>query len=276
MRNLFAFLLRYNLVLLFIILMGAGIGMYFSHNSYQRSILLQSTTAFTGGVNDMGNTITQYFNLREANIRLAEENAQLRALIEMKQDTLPEYTFPDSITEGQYKYIPAQVISNTVNKKYNYMMLDKGREEGIKPDQGVISSKGVVGIITHVSSHYSSALSLVNLNTQISACLKGTEEIGRISWDGSDYSYSNLLDIPTHISVIKGDTVLTSGYSHIFPRDLAIGIVDSVSYQTGDHFYNIRIRLAENFNGLYHVYVIENSAIDSLLHLEKQNERTSR
>ncbi len=270
MRNLFAFLIRYNLVILFVLLMGASIWMYLSYNSYQRSRLLQSTTSFTSRVTEINKEISQYFHLKEANIQLTEENALLRSLLSLPQDSIvvDKYT--------PINYISAQVISNSVNRKYNYLMLDKGRQDGIKPDQGVVSTKGVVGIITEVSRNYSSAISLININSQISARLKNTKEIGRITWDGDDYRHIMLMDIPTHSIVSKGDTVVTSGYSHIFQADIPIGVVDSVSLQSGDHFYNIRLKLAENFNALYNVYVIDIKAADTLNHLRDINRKEQR
>lgn len=271
MRNLFAFLLRYNLVILFVILMGSSIWMYLSYNSYQRSRLLQSTAAFTSRVTEINDAVTQYFNLTDANEQLAEENARLRNLLSLPMDSI---SVADTTTP--LNYIHARVISNSVHRKYNYLLLDKGSEQGVKTDQGVVSSKGVVGIITEVTKNYSSAISLVNLNSQISARLKNTREIGRITWDGDDYRHTMLMDIPTHTIVNKGDTVVTSGYSHIFEADIPIGTVDSVSLQSGDHFYHIRLMLAENFNALYNVYVIDNHAIDTLLYLEGQNERQQR
>jgi len=263
MRNLFAFLLRYNLFIIFTILMGVSIWMYLSYNSYQRSRLLQATASFTARVTEINDGIGRYFNLSEANQQLSEENAQLRTLLAAHSDTINIADTSDAI-----KYIPARVISNSFNRKYNYFIIDKGRAHGVRPDQGVVSTKGVVGIITEVTKNYSSAISLINLNTQISARLKNTLEIGRIIWEGEDPYHTQLLDIPTHIVVNKGDTIVTSGYSHIFSADIPIGIVDSVSFQSGDHFYNIRIKTAENFNALYHVYVINNPDSDTLQYLE--------
>lgn len=274
MHNLFAFLIKNNLILIFILLMSVSIWMYLNFNSYQRNRLLQGTTQITGGVNNSVHNITTYLHLKEANTQLAEENAYLRSRMFQEFDTTITPLIADTSTN--FTYISAKVISNSVNRKYNYFMLNKGRAEGIMEDQGVISSKGVVGIITEVSEHYSSAISLINLNCQISARLKNTNEIGRLTWLGEDYKTTSLQDIPTHIKVNKGDTVFTSGYSHIFQDNLLIGTVDSVGFQAGDHFYNITIRLSENFNALYHVYAIDNINKDTIKKLTHLNEMHSR
>lgn len=270
MRNLLAFLIKNNLILIFILLMSVSIWMYLNFNSYQRNRLLQATTQITGSVNNSVNNITTYLNLKQANIQLAEENAYLRSRMHQEADTSLTPLIADTATA--FTFISAKVISNSVNRKYNYFMINKGRAEGIMQDQGVVSSKGVVGIITEVSEHYSSAISLINLNCQISARLKNTNEIGRLTWLGDDYKTTSLQDIPTHIKVNKGDTVITSGYSHIFQDNLLIGTVDSVSFQSGDHFYNITIKLAENFNALYHVYTINNIHKDTIENLTRLNE----
>ncbi|NCD41974.1 MAG: rod shape-determining protein MreC [Bacteroidia bacterium] len=274
MRNLFAFLLRHHLILLFIVLMGMSLGMYFSNNSYQHNRLLKATTAFRGHINEQVFSVTQYLHLNQQNKILTKENARLRTFLALQDNTAMQW--PADSNPHRMHYIPAKVISNSVNKKYNYLMLDKGRAQGIKPDQGVISSQGVVGIVTHVAENYSSVISLINLNCQISARLKNTREIGRIVWPGNSYHSTELLDIPTHITVNTGDSVITSGYSHIFPENLLIGVVDQVEWQPGDHFYHISLKLAENFNALYHVYAIEIHEADTLRWLNTINEMEER
>ena len=165
---------------------------------------------------------------------------------------------------GKLKYISAKVISNSVQKRNNYFMVDKGRAEGVKKEMGVITSDGIVGIITDVSDHFSSGISILHKDSRISGRIKKNQHLVNVSWNGVNYRIGKLEDIPTHVELQPGDTIITSGNSHIFPEGILIGTVDKV-YDTQQLFKSADIRFSVDYNRLYFVYIIESMEREEIL-----------
>lgn len=216
--------------------------------------------------------VINYFRLTSINNELAEENAQLRqSLLNRPQDVYGEESAIFSTDSAQYAIRPARVIRNSVNKQHNYITLDKGLRNGVKIDMGVITSDGVVGVINHVSESYSTAISVLNRQWNISAKLKRNEYFGSLSWNGIDYQSAQLNEIPFHVEIEIGDTVVTSGYSAIFPPGLMLGIVEGFSKEGGDNFYSIQVRLSVDFHSLAYVEILENRKRPEIEMLQKLN-----
>jgi len=214
--------------------------------------------------------MADYFSLRRENKRLVEENVLYRN--QLKRDwtirDFEEFTIQDSAYKQLYTYIEASVINNSVNKNHNYIILDKGRENGIEPDMAVISEKGVVGIVKSVSENFSTVLSVLNLNFRVSGKFKNQKYFGPVTWNGRDPGVVLLNEILHHVPVNRGDTIVTSGYSYIFPEGIAIGKVKN--YSLKGNFYRIEIDLFTNFRNLSQVYVVKNLQKQELLELEEQ------
>jgi rod shape-determining protein MreC len=175
----------------------------------------------------------------------------------------------------KYAYISARIISNSVNQQQNYLTLDKGSEDGIRPDMGIISAGGVAGIITNVSPSYSTGLSLLNTRWNVSAKLSKNNYFGSLVWDGKNYREALLNEIPFHVDVAVGDTIVTSGFSSFFPEGITLGTVESFAKPGGDSFYTIRVKLSVDFKSLSYVEVIENNKkaeIDAINKLNSGNE----
>jgi len=175
----------------------------------------------------------------------------------------------DTLYRQQYQILSAHVISNTTNISANYLQLDKGKLQGVDKDMAVISPSGVVGIVVNASQNFSWVMSLINKETRISARVKKNGQIGTIAWEGGSYLNAALKDIPTHVRIARGDTIVTSGYSHIFPQGEIIGIIKDVEIKPGEHFYNISVRLGVDFNSLALVYVIKNLLREEQIKLEE-------
>jgi rod shape-determining protein MreC len=184
-----------------------------------------------------------------------------------ESDTTPGY---QGLEPGKYKFIPARVINNTVNKQYNYFTLNKGSRQGIMPDQGIIAENGVVGVINNVSDSYSTGISLLNKRLKISAKIKKNNYFGSISWEGPSYRYVQLNEIPPHVEVAYGDTIVTSGSSTYFPEGIMIGTVESCEIKGGDSFYTIRVKLAVDFKSITFVNVIQNYDKAEIMMLESR------
>ena len=241
-------------------------------NNYQKAKYLNSSNRITASIYNSFNSVVNYFELGKTNRELAHENAILKSFLQSD----PHIKFsPDSVIYDMseiysaFRFISARVINNSVNKPSNYITLNKGRKHGISPDQGIISSDGIVGVITQVSESYSMGLSLLNQRWSVSAKLKKSDFLGSLSWRDNEYRVADLMEIPFHIELAHGDTIVTSGYSSIFPEGIMIGIIQSFERPEGGNYYDIKVKLSTNFKALTFVEVIDNLDITEIDKLEK-------
>ncbi len=260
MQNLFRFLRRYYFIFLFLFLEGVSILFMVKTSYYQSSAIVLRGNKIAGNIMKSYSSVTDYFSLKEANRLLAEENAKLHSQIENSyiKYTQNEFIHSDTVYKLQYKYIEAEVIQNSVNKRNNYLMLNKGSDYGIKPDMAVISSTGIVGIVAEVSKHFSIVMSVLHSDSRHSVKLRRTNVTGTLLWEGRDYRKGTFIDVPTTHKLYKNDTVVTSGFSQDFPEGIPVGYVHKISHNSGSGFYTVDIGLATDFNKISHVYVITN------------------
>lgn len=281
MRSLFRYLLKNYAFVLFISLEIIAFIMIFNNNKYQRAQYLNSANRVTGSIYNSFNSVVHYFELAEVNEKLSAENAQLKTLL--FNDSV-DYKAPDSVItanynlDSSYLFIPARVINNSVNNPHNYITLNKGRKHGIFPDQGIVAANGIVGVVIDVSEKYAVGLSVLNRRWSISAKLKNTGYFGSLYWRGSDYQVAGLMEIPFHVDVEQGDTVVTSGYSSVFPEGIMIGTIHSFDKAEGENYYNIDVKLSTDFKSLSHVEVVKNlnrQEIEELEIVNGSNERVN-
>lgn len=273
MRGLLRFLLKNYAFLLFLLLEVVSFTLIYNFNSYQRSKYLNSSNKITASIYNSFSAVGNYFSLASVNRKLARENAQLKSLIaDLPYIRITPYSIVSKaeITDSLYRFISAKVINNSVDKQDNYITLNKGRKHGVKPDQGIINSDGVVGVVIHVSESFSLGFSVLNKRWGASAKLKKSGTFGPLAWDGSDSRYANLTGIPFHVELAVGDTVVTSSYSSVFPEGVMIGTVHSIEKPPGDNYYQIQVELAVNFRALSYVDVVENLKKDELKALENR------
>jgi rod shape-determining protein MreC len=272
MRNLIVFLWRHNFFFLFLLLEALALLLVVNNNFYQRRVMINTTSDVAGGLLSAVDEITAYVALKNANQILLEENARLSNRLPstfLRTDTA-QFFVGDSLFRQQYQYVSAMVISNTVNRRNNYMKINKGRRHGLRPDMAVLAPNGVAGQIIEVSQNFSSVMSMLNSNTRINAKLKNSNQTGSMSWPGHDYRFGKLVDIPSHVIFQNGDTVVTSGYSHIFPEGQMLGTVEEFSPAPGDNFWEVKVRFSVDYNGLQYVYVVKNLMRDELLQLDEK------
>lgn len=260
MRNLLTFFLKHNFFILFLILEIISIILISNHSYYQRSSIINSTNQVTGSINRSFHSIRDYFSLKKVNQKLAEENAILRSVLSdsLTVGEIREIIVKDTIYGQVYQYIPAKVVSNTVNKSNNFIMLNQGILQGIRKDMAVIAPAGIVGIVTEVSRNFCTVLPVLHSQSKISAKLKKSDQLGTVVWDGLNYRHGTLADIPTHAVVVIGDTVITSGMSQIFPEGIMIGTVRDIDMDEGDNFYTLRIDFSVDYNSISQVYIVRN------------------
>jgi rod shape-determining protein MreC len=271
MRQLFAFLIKYYFFFLFLFLEIIAFILIANNSYYQGARILNTANQLTGNVYETYNNIFDYLDLKENNKILAAENALLHAQIEQSyvKFTTGEIHVNDTTYKQQYKYIDAKIISNSTGKRNNYLMLNKGFNQGIRNNMAVVSPNGIVGIVNGVSANFSSVMSLLHTETKISAKLKKTNASGSVQWDGGSFKTGSLTDIPSHIKFKIGDSVITSGYSLDFPEGIMVGTIAYYKLNSNDNFYKIKINFSTDFNKLDYVYVIKNLFKDEQINLKE-------
>jgi rod shape-determining protein MreC len=259
--------------MMFLVLETISLSLIVSLNNYQRVTFFNSSNDFVGAVYEKFSSFDDYFTLSRTNARLAAENASLHKQLQLRIALQEKYPVnrPDTVEAPAYIFTSAKVISNSTNKQFNYITLNKGSRHGIKPDMGIICSDGVVGVITDVSPNYSTGLSMLNKRLSIPAKITKNNYFGSLVWDGEHYNTADLKEIPFNVMVEVGDTVITSGYSTVFPEGIRIGTIKKVDVQTGTNFYNITVELSTNFKTLKYVEVIQNTKRAELKKLELNN-----
>ncbi len=270
MRNLLNFLARYNNLIIFLFLEGIALYLVSTRNSYQNSRMVNVVRGVTRGIEAKIYNSRSYFSLHQINEKLAEENSVLKNKLGQltKKDNSPFFSVKDSVLKQQYLYTSAEVIENSINRQRNFFTINKGEDQGIKVDMAVISANSVAGVIVGCSKNYSVAMSLLNLDFKLSARIKSNGYFGSLSWDGKDYRYAVLSEIPQHVLVNVGDTIETTGYSAIFPEGELVGTVSDYEKFGGD-FYKITILLQTDFKKLHFVDVVGNLKKKEELELEK-------
>lgn len=285
MLNLLNFLVKNYAFFLFLLLEAIALNMVVS-SGHQSASFAYTSNQMGGQAFSSWKSIAHYFNLAEANKQLADENILLRAELKnsfldrdiqafdsliIQQDSLNE-EFPSDTLVSSFDYISAKVISNSIHKQKNYLMLNKGRKQGVSENMGVIGSNGCVGIVYSVSEDFSTVVSLLNIKTRISAKIKSNQELGSIRWDGKDSQLAKLESIETYIPLHIGDTIISSGFSHIFPEGIMIGTIKDFYTPEGQNTYEIIIKLSTNFSALNYVTIIRNRFYEEQLLLEKMQE----
>ena len=271
MQQIINFVLRNKTFLLFLLLFGVSLFFTIQSHSYHKSKFINSANYVTGGIYKKTNGIKQYFNLKEENEALIEENKKLKTLLfNINIDTL-NYTITDSTFLGEYfKFRTASVYKNSYSLSNNYLTINRGKKDNIKQDFGVITSKGIVGIIENTSDHYASVLSILNTKSRINAQLKKTSHIGSLEWNTKSPEFVQMVDVSKFAPVKVGDTIITGGQSTIFPQGILIGSIDSFSLDTGGDTYTINVKLFNDMTNIGHVYIIENLNAEELKSLEQK------
>jgi rod shape-determining protein MreC len=276
MRSLILFIFKHHFFFLFLIFEVFSITLFVQNNYYPQQRYFSITNEIAGFVHKTNNNITRYLSLTRVNKELAEDNAALinHTLKSFIKTDTSTYLIRDTVYKQVYKYTAARVINNSVNKRNNYLTLNKGKNEGIDRDMAVITKNGVVGIVKNVSWHFASVISILNSKSKISAKIKKNNYVGSVMWEGMNYRMGLLRDVPSHAVINKGDTVVTSGYSNIFPEGIPIGTIVFYKKEKGESFYTIYIKFTNDFDKLGYVYVVKNFMKEEQNKLEKatQNE----
>lgn len=275
MRFLLSLLHRGRALLLLLALEVVAIALIVNNQSYQRSRFLNSTNRIAGSLLAIQNNVSSYLNLKAENNYLARRNAALQNVNHkayMMQSSRAD-TATDTIYEQRYTFTTAQIIGSSHFKRKNFATLNKGTLSGIQASDGVLSPNGVYGVVKSSSKHFSSVIPIINPQLSLSGKLKKSGYFGPLSWNGKDYRYAQVNDIPRYAKVKKGDTVVTDARSHIFPADIVIGTVVDYELQEDQNFYQLTIELATDFSRTEHVTIVRDLFKKELQHLDSLNTR---
>lgn len=278
MRNLLNFLLKYNHWFLFILLEVISFVLLFRFNHYQHSVYFSSANAVAGKVYEVSGGITSYFHLKSVNedlldriMELEQQNHNLGDALGRHLSDSTELNSIRNLPNTDYQVFKARVINNSLNLVDNYITLNRGSKDGIRPEMGVVDGNGVVGIVYDTSSHYSRVISVLNSKSSISCKIVGSEYFGYLKWEYGDSRYAYLKDLPRHAEFNLGDTVVTSGYSTVFPEGIMIGTVDDMADSNDGLSYLLKVKLATDFGKVSEVRVIARTGQHEQKELEQKS-----
>lgn len=272
MQQIFNFVIRNKTFLLFLLLFSIALALTIQSHSYHRSKFINSANVLTGGVYGTMNSVDQYFDLKTKNEILAEENKRLRERL-FNSSIAKDSSFIDSTySDGQYMITIAEVFKNSYSSTNNYLTLNKGENDGIKQDFGVMTSNGIIGIIDNTSNNYATVLSILNKRSRINAKIKSTNHIGSLKWNGESPVYVQLEDVSQFAPIKVGDTIETGGESSIFPKGIGIGTIESFKTDVGGDTYTINVQLFNDMTNIGTVYILENIDRTEILNLENSSD----
>jgi rod shape-determining protein MreC len=268
-RNVFLFIRKYANFLFFLLLQITALSFLFRYNKYHEAAFINVAGEFTGSINQRYSKVEYYFRLKNINEQLASENLRLNQLLKENYErpvgnekSVLDTVQTDSLREiRKYTWMGAQVVGSTVNTQVNFITIHRGLLQDVRPNMGVVSPQGIVGIVLNVSDNYSSVMTLLHRQFKVVVKLKNGGDRGTIEWDGISPTYVSLKDIPKSASVKQGDTVVTSPTSSIFPGNLMVGTISDIVDDKSSNFYSLKVKPATNFFNIEYVYVIANTQL---------------
>lgn len=276
MHNLTEFLAKHNHWFVFLVLEVVSMVLFFRYNSYQGSVWFSSANAVTGKVYEWDSAVESYFSLSSVNSQLTQRNVLLEQQVRALNDSIAHLTHSQETAVERLarmnpfqgcKLLPAQVVTNTVNRYNNLITLDKGAADGVKRDMGVVCGMGVVGIVYLVSEHYSIVIPVLNGHSNISCTIQGRGYFGYLRWRGGSSQLAYLEDVPRHAHFKLGDYVVTSGYSSVFPSGVMVGKVLHVFNSADGLSYRVQVKLSTDFARLRDVCLVDDSALQERIDL---------
>ncbi len=277
MRNVFLFIRRYFNFLLFLVLQILALSFLFRYNKFHEAAFSGVAGEWIGKINERYNNIEYYFKLKKTNEALASENVYLRSLLKQNYES-PDTTSKivvDSIRVDsllkfiKYRYYDARVVGSFVSTQTNYLSIHRGSKQGIKKDMGVIGPLGIVGRVVSASDNFAVVMSVLSKQFKVKAKLKKSGENGTIEWDGVNPVYILMKDIPKSAGILKGDTVLTSELSSIYPPDIMVGTIVGIVNDQSSNFFTLKLKAATNFLNVQYVYVIDDMQKEERAKLEE-------
>lgn len=269
MKNLLEFLAKYHHWFLFVLLEAISVVLLFQYNSYQGSVWFSSANFVVGKLYEWRADVESFFSLTKVNEELTLRNFYLERQVHELATAYGELTKDTTAQERngllflqKYKVIPAKVVSNTIDRKDNLITINKGSKDGVAVDMGVACGSGVVGVVYMVSDHYAVVIPVLNsTSSRISCAIRGRGYFGYLHWTGGDASRAYVEDIPRHAQFHRGEWVVTSGYSSIFPPGVMVGQIEKIFNSPDGLSYRLQVKLSTDFANLRDVCVINDNSV---------------
>ncbi len=272
MRNLLAFLAKYNYWFLFAFLEAVSLVLLFQYNGYQGSVWFSSANYVSGKLYEWDSAVESFFSLNKVNQELTQRNVWLEHQVHLLADSLQRVTGDTSLLrENKYamlrtfKLVPAKVVSNTIDRRDNFITIDRGSADGVRKDMGVVCGNGVVGIVYLVSNHYSVVIPVLSSQSNISCAIEGRGYFGYLHWTGGRPDIAFVDDVPRHAKFYLHDKIVTSGYSSVFPPGVAVGEILHVYNSPDGLSYRLMVKLSTDFGNLRDVCVIDDNRMTERL-----------
>lgn len=263
MYYLIEFFRKYHYLLLFVVLEIVSFVLLFRFNSYQGSVWFTSANTMVANVDRLYGDAVSYVGLRDVNRKLTDENTRLQLETEQLREALREATHIETPTEqrvreqlGNYKLIPALVVSNNMSRNNHYLVINCGENQGVRPEMGVVGGGGVVGIVYLTGPNYSLVIPVTNKKSSISCRIRGQNYFGYLQWEGKSMLRAIVDDIPRYAKIKQGEVVETSGYSSVFPPGIFVGRITEIQNSTDGQAYKLNVTLGTDFSRLRDVNVI--------------------
>ncbi|MDB4324054.1 rod shape-determining protein MreC [Crocinitomicaceae bacterium] len=274
MRNFIAFIKHFRNVLIFALLQGIALSLYFTFVQFPRTQYLTTAASIQGSILEARNGITKHFNLSKNNVRLQKENIELleelpKSFIKLEGKLVK---IDDTLHRQQYEYIPGIIINSTHSKRENYFTLNIGSSQGIKRGMGVFSTNGIVGVIHNTSEHYAVIKTCLTKKLNTSIMLEKTGQQGFLEWDGVNARKGSMTGVSNDLKIKKWAKVVTRGGGGIFPRGLPVGKISRVEVVEGESLWDLTMIFAEDFRKVQNVYIIKNLLLDEQRDIEKKTD----
>jgi len=266
MQQIINFLIRYKIFLLYAFLLLVSIIFTVQSHSYHQSKFFNSSNYISGSIYETSEGITSYFKLREENKKLVRENQQLRYQLYNREEKMGD-SLSDATLQN-YTVTQGKVIKNSYSDQRNYITIDKGSNDSIKQDMGVVTSKGILGIVENTSGNFATVQSILNEKSNINAKIKNSNHFGSLIWDTKNYNVVQLIDIPRLVPLTIGDTIVTGAMSSIFPENIPIGTIKKFDLDSSKSFYYIDVALFNDMTNIKNIYIIQNLNRSEILELE--------
>jgi len=269
MQQIINFIIRYKNFLLYIFLLTISLGFTIQSHSYHQSRFFNSSNWLTGNIYAASHGVSSYFELQKENKALVEENKMLRSLLFNTE--IRDSLQLDSL-QLTYTVTPAKIIKNSYADHRNYLTVDKGDNDSVNVDMGVITDQGILGIVENTSDNFATVQSILNEKSNINAKIKNTDHFGSLVWNAKNYNVVQLIDIPRLVPLLVGDTIVTGAMSSIFPENIPIGTINKFDLDDSDNFYTIDVALFNDMTNIKNVYVVSNANKKEIEELQIETE----